>query len=527
MGVLVDGTIDFEPQATTPTAPSSGARLWVYEDNQLHVRSVAGGDQVLATESWVSDEVLINRPQGVWFTSETGTPTPEPPSWSNSLYELGDYVIRESDGEVFQYLKPGTAYQLVDQGFSTQGAGGHNAVTNTIARAAIGSAKSLASGQLTVPFDTVSFDAGSHFNTSTYSYVAPVSGYYRASAQVQLASVITAYIRFLVNGSPLYDASEYETSSPNNAVLHINDVVKLNAGDVLAVGIVTSAAASVAANSNSLFAVELIAPLTEAAIQPIRPVGACLTGSQTLAAGATTHAGVAAPGTVLVEQGGVSLVNVTGRGYEVQVSIPGLYRTFYQQTISHPGSTPADSYSTAYGQINGVPPANYGAGYANITTGPSIGYYMTNKLEGFLQMAAGDSFNVYISSSGGHVLGPGFFGVELLQPDQPLTLENGAWQTPTLSSPWTQSGTPVQYMKDALGFVHMRGFMVAPAAESQVPAFTLPAGFRPGINDLYLTMSSYVGNQGFTGVSAAGVVSGYIPGAGNLYVAGTTFLAES
>lgn len=58
-----------------------------------------------------------------------------------------------------------------------------------------------------------------------------------------------------------------------------------------------------------------------------------------------------------------------------------------------------------------------------------------------------------------------------------------AWITPTLGNSWVQGtdGTinpATKYMKDPMGFVHVRGFMTS--GTNNATAFTLPAGYRPG-----------------------------------------------
>lgn len=57
------------------------------------------------------------------------------------------------------------------------------------------------------------------------------------------------------------------------------------------------------------------------------------------------------------------------------------------------------------------------------------------------------------------------------------------WIAPTLLNSWVNYGnpyTPVGYMKDAMGFVHIKGFVKSGASGASV--FTLPAGYRPAVN---------------------------------------------
>ena len=58
-----------------------------------------------------------------------------------------------------------------------------------------------------------------------------------------------------------------------------------------------------------------------------------------------------------------------------------------------------------------------------------------------------------------------------------------AFQDATLAAGFTNLGVgfaPASFMKDTLGFVHLRGTMNCPGGENT--AFTLPAGYRPAAN---------------------------------------------
>jgi hypothetical protein len=59
---------------------------------------------------------------------------------------------------------------------------------------------------------------------------------------------------------------------------------------------------------------------------------------------------------------------------------------------------------------------------------------------------------------------------------------NGVWVAPSLQNGWVDYGAGiqgVQYMKDANGFVHIRGVMKDGTASAGTLVFTLPVGFRP------------------------------------------------
>jgi hypothetical protein len=58
-----------------------------------------------------------------------------------------------------------------------------------------------------------------------------------------------------------------------------------------------------------------------------------------------------------------------------------------------------------------------------------------------------------------------------------------AWQNATMVAGGAITGGPIQYMKDSLGFVHLRGGMsFGTAVTAGVTLTTLPAGYRPGTN---------------------------------------------
>jgi hypothetical protein len=58
----------------------------------------------------------------------------------------------------------------------------------------------------------------------------------------------------------------------------------------------------------------------------------------------------------------------------------------------------------------------------------------------------------------------------------------GKWIAPTLINSWT-GAEGYGYLKDPLGFVHLRGAFSTGA--SATTAFVLPAGYRPGVATFY------------------------------------------
>jgi hypothetical protein len=62
------------------------------------------------------------------------------------------------------------------------------------------------------------------------------------------------------------------------------------------------------------------------------------------------------------------------------------------------------------------------------------------------------------------------------------------WQAPALQNSWVNYGDgfdPVGYMKDSLGFVHIKGFIKSGTTTLGTLVFTLPAGYRPAASSYY------------------------------------------
>ena len=67
-----------------------------------------------------------------------------------------------------------------------------------------------------------------------------------------------------------------------------------------------------------------------------------------------------------------------------------------------------------------------------------------------------------------------------------------AWTNATIHSPWSQYSTfTLGYMKDAMGFVNIRGCVTASGSQTGTAnyIFLLPAGYRPGIEQTWICMA--------------------------------------
>ncbi len=70
--------------------------------------------------------------------------------------------------------------------------------------------------------------------------------------------------------------------------------------------------------------------------------------------------------------------------------------------------------------------------------------------------------------------------------------DNSAWIAPTLLNSWVNYGgvySPAGYFKDAAGIVHLRG-LLKDGTIGDVPAFTLPVGYRPAYQQVFVAISN-------------------------------------
>lgn len=91
-----------------------------------------------------------------------------------------------------------------------------------------------------------------------------------------------------------------------------------------------------------------------------------------------------------------------------------------------------------------------------------------------------------------------------------------AWIAPTLLNGWVNYGAGLAttgYMKDSMGFVHIKGFIKSGVATSGTSIFVLPVGYRP-LETLYYTTSSNgalawgsIGTNGAVAISGGSNVS--------------------
>jgi len=97
----------------------------------------------------------------------------------------------------------------------------------------------------TIPLNTVVFDAGSNFNTSTYRFTAPVAGNYYFYAQVYFrTNVFTNNLYFRKNN---VDGSYYQFSCSNTVDQSaiISTIINLSVNDYMQIAIYSNTASPV------------------------------------------------------------------------------------------------------------------------------------------------------------------------------------------------------------------------------------------------------------------------------------------
>lgn len=107
-----------------------------------------------------------------------------------------------------------------------------------------------------------------------------------------------------------------------------------------------------------------------------------------------------------------------------------------------------------------------------------------------------------------------------------VPLTSAVWVTPTLINSFVAGGSSTpQYMKDPLGFVHLRGSVTTGA--SGTVAYVLPLGFRPGIGDYYVSLQSGGAAGAYVNVDTAGNVIVTYTGGIQVWFTNIHFLAEN
>lgn len=116
----------------------------------------------------------------------------------------------------------------------------------------------VSSVPLVIDIDTVDFDYGDNFNTSTNRFVAPFNGIYQLNGRIQFktqtgldADLISAKLH--VNGSETISQTSMNAGGNNSHSLTVSDALILEAGDyVELVAFKTNGDGNITANASSL-----------------------------------------------------------------------------------------------------------------------------------------------------------------------------------------------------------------------------------------------------------------------------------
>lgn len=107
-----------------------------------------------------------------------------------------------------------------------------------------------------LPYDTKVFDTSNNYSTSTYTFTAPVAGFYQFNASINLnAATSRLFVAFIVNGSEYLRGTDMQasTGSVQNALF-----VQLAAGGTVKVQYYCGAVVAVTTNSLTQFSGHLV-----------------------------------------------------------------------------------------------------------------------------------------------------------------------------------------------------------------------------------------------------------------------------
>ncbi|MDB1923404.1 hypothetical protein ABHA37_08250 [Clostridium tertium] len=113
--------------------------------------------------------------------------------------------------------------------------------------------------------------------------------------------------------------------------------------------------------------------------------------------------------------------------------------------------------------------------------------------------------------------------IEELEQDFKRTSTQEAWISPTLLSGWVSVDNMIaSYMKDSLGFVHIKGRL---KSGGSYQLFNLPVGYRP-IQEIGFLNSTNVNTPFRVIINNGGLVQAYGQGSNEIYLDGIVFRAE-
>lgn len=516
-------TLDAECADLVYCAAGDYLELWAYSGAALIMNA-------LPLYTWMSvvqvDQAMGPAgPAGVagvvgsrWFSySGTGTPT------GLTGINAGDFCIREFDGEVFEYISGA----WVDQSYTLQGS---NVGATNVGRAYFDAALTVVANTWTkVPVNKTTFDPGAHWDVTThYRFNVTVAGYYQVNALAifnesttgTYTAVAAAIYKNGVNVAEnyIYAAVEY------NAGENVSDVVECAVGDYLELWVTNSQATSIYAIANTCFmAVSLVAPVTAAPVTPNTGSRASLTSNFSPSAGAWNRIGLQTvragddPGAHWDTSNGWYVCPATGLYLvtaNIGATVGGGGASNFNAWIGTDAGPGASEEAVQF-----ATEASIGAGQSCFRSGSTL-----------MRRTAGDKISLWVLVSAATTILTNDYitTMSVVKVDQPsqLSVANGTWQNAVGQNGWTSGSNLVQYMKDALGFVHLRGDLVNSAGGTV--AFTLPVGFRPGTSAYRGGALQGGGAAGvYISISTAGDVVPTMTGSNSVYLDGIApFLAE-
>lgn len=184
--------------------------------------------------------------------------------------------------------------------------------------------------------------------------------------------------------------------------------------------------------------------------------------------------------------------------------------------LARQSSTPGDATYLRRGAVTAVQ-----ASTVTITLGgapvTAVPYYS------HLRLTVGDVVDVLFDGPS-----PRIVGVIGATPAAPTWRVIGAAGNPTFLNGWTNQGGADQtaaYLKDPNGFVHLRGLVRGGPASQAI--FTLPAGNRPSLNEVFPVITNTTFTRGMLVVDAGNGAVWALLEAGSAFIslAGVTFYA--
>lgn len=150
---------------------------------------------------------------------------------------LSNDAVQQGDADPF--VKQGLTAEDIDQKIETIEATADTTVLTTTHKvsAYAGAAQSIAAGTgEIIELNTESYDLGSDFNTSTFKFTAPITGYYLVVAQMKLTGMAdgkNAVVYVKKNTSTTVLENQHWTGAAGSAYPHVAGIVSLTQGDTL------------------------------------------------------------------------------------------------------------------------------------------------------------------------------------------------------------------------------------------------------------------------------------------------------